>query len=264
VVPESVRGRIRGWVRATPAASAYTLASDEVSVLEQELELLSSEPWHSARGDRSTAGMTERVVEMPWVLSRYRGERRVLDVGTAWALPVYKSKLITLGIPDLNGVDFAARSVEGVRMAQADVRQLPYQDGSFELIICVSTLEHIGLDNAVYGTVGKRGEDGDVQALREFARVLAPAGRVLITVPFGRPDRLDFLKQYDQPQWDALLAKTDLRASEIAYYAYGDVRGWRQVRAPKLPKHGFQDKGAPAATGVLCAELVKGRGTAAL
>ncbi len=31
------------------------------------------------------AGSDERVIEIPWVLSRYRGEARVLDVGSARA-----------------------------------------------------------------------------------------------------------------------------------------------------------------------------------
>jgi SAM-dependent methyltransferase len=193
------------------------------------------------------------------VLSRYHGERRVLDVGTAWSLPVYQHNLVGLHVPELHGVDISVKPVPGVTMTRADVRHLPYADGTFDLIICISTLEHIGLDNTGYGTAGRQEEEGDVFTLREFSRVLAPDGRVLITVPFGRRQRLDWLQQYDQPAWDALIARTDLRINEIAHYGYSDTRGWRPAAAPHLPDGDFQGKGASAATGVLCAELTKNR-----
>ena len=255
VVPKAARDRLRALLRKTPAAGIYTLEEDEFAQIQREVDRLDGKPWHDPAKGRSTAGMDERVIEIPWTLSRYRGEKRVLDVGTAWSLPIYKRNLAARGIRELHGVDITVKAVDGVTMTRADVRNLPYATGSFDLIICISTLEHIGLDNAVYGTAGGQAEDGDVFALREFSRVLARGGRVLITVPFGRRQRLDWLRQYDQAAWDELIANTDLEVSEIAHYAYSDVRGWRRAFAPKLPAGDFQGKGASAATGVLCAEL---------
>jgi SAM-dependent methyltransferase len=257
VVPAPVRDRVRAWVRATPAAGIYTLAEDEFAQIQREVDGLNGRPWRETRKWHSTAGMDERVVEIPWVLSRYRGERRVLDVGTAWSLPVYQHNLVGLRIAELHGVDITVKPVSGVIMTRGDVRHLPYREESIDLIICISTLEHIGLDNAVYGTVGRQQEDGDVFTLREFSRVLAPGGRVLITVPFGRRQRLDWLQQYDQPAWDALISRTDLLIGELAHFGYSDVRGWRPAEAPHLPAGDFQGSGASAATGVLCAELKK-------
>jgi SAM-dependent methyltransferase len=49
-----------------------------------------------------------------------------------------------------------------------DARALPYADGSLDLILCSHVLEHV---------------PEDVQVAREFARVLAPGGQVLVQVP---------------------------------------------------------------------------------
>jgi SAM-dependent methyltransferase len=255
MVPERARAGIRWIIRRTPARRLYTEADDELQLIAVELKNLDSVPWQESINPSSTAGMTERVIEIPWVISRYGGERRVLDVGTAWALPVYSAALADLDIPELHGVDLVAGHVAGFQMTQADVRALPYEDGSFGLILCVSTLEHIGLDVSGYGGDAEHHTTDDVAAMRELARVLAPHGRLLVTVPFGRAQRLHWLKQYDQPSWDALIEQVDLEVIETAHYAYGDVRGWRRAYAPRLPERGFQEMGAPNATGVLCAAL---------
>jgi len=242
-------------MRRTPARRLYTEADDELALIGLELEKLDSNRWQQNINAASTAGMTERVVEIPWVISRYRGESRVLDVGTTWALPIYSTALAGLGIPDLHGVDLVSGKVAGFQMTQADVRALPYEDGQFGLILCISTLEHIGLDVSGYGGQAQQHASDDVAAMRELARVLAPDGRLLVTVPFGRAERHHWLKQYDQAAWDDLISKTGLEVTEAAHYTYGDVRGWRRAYAPRLPDKGFQEMGAPNATGVLCVEL---------
>ncbi|TML12604.1 MAG: hypothetical protein E6G39_11675, partial [Actinobacteria bacterium] len=50
---------------------------------------------------------TERVVEIPWMLSRWRGAERVLDVGHANAMDLWTSGLLDLGISSLHGADLA-------------------------------------------------------------------------------------------------------------------------------------------------------------
>jgi SAM-dependent methyltransferase len=56
------------------------------------------------------------------------------------------------------------------RMIAADARRMPFADGSFALILSPSTLDHFP-------------EPGDLSvSLRELARVLAPGGRLIITL----------------------------------------------------------------------------------
>jgi SAM-dependent methyltransferase len=261
LLSDETRARMRNYLSNTPARRLYTQATDELALIEAELSELGPGAWDLGAGAASTAGMTERVVEIPWVLSRIHAEPRVLDVGSTWALPVYLDGLRARGLSGLYGVDLVAKAVPGVQMAQGDVRALPYASGTFDLILCISTLEHIGLDVSGYGGQAQNEVAGDVLAMREMGRVLAPDGRLLITVPFGRREQLHWLRQYDQPAWDELLAQTNLETSEAAYYKYGDVRGWRRTYPPTYPDRGFQEMGAPNATGVLCTELKPKAGT---
>src|SRR5947199_9038611 len=77
----------------------------ELDIIEIELHELSGNPWRTFKTDASTAKMSERVVEIPWVLSRYRHERRALALGPPYALPLCLQHLRMLRIPELHGVD---------------------------------------------------------------------------------------------------------------------------------------------------------------
>jgi glycosyltransferase involved in cell wall biosynthesis/SAM-dependent methyltransferase len=152
---------------------------------------------------------TERVVEIPWMLSRYEGEPRVLDTGYAFASGVYLSALLDLGIPSLHGADLAVLSVPGMHRVRADIRGLPYREGTFDLVYCISTIEHVGFDNTRYG-LPFRPKDAAAAAnsLREMAKALNPHGRLLISVPFGRREERGWMFQYDADSWEELIRES--------------------------------------------------------
>jgi hypothetical protein len=87
-------------------------------------------PWRP-RLLHAPAAADERSLEIPWALARYDGERRLLDVGYAFAEPAYLAGLIALGATALTGVDLAEADVPGLEPAVADVRKLPFADSSF-------------------------------------------------------------------------------------------------------------------------------------
>jgi SAM-dependent methyltransferase len=58
------------------------------------------------------------------------------------------------------------RGLKSVKLGAAE--DLPYEDGSFELVTALDVIEHL---------------DDDLQGLREIRRVLRPGGRVLLFVP---------------------------------------------------------------------------------
>jgi SAM-dependent methyltransferase len=199
---------------------------------------------------------TERVVEMPWVLSRYRGERRVLDIGYAYALDVYLAGLLSLPAGEVHGIDMAESPISSIRRVQGDVRRTPYRDGSFDLVLCVSTLEHIGRDNTRYGIRESYRPGGDAETLREIARILAPDGRLLVTVPFGRRENHGWFVQYDMPAWRELLAGTGLRVEEEEIYRL-TRSGWSRVVDVRSTETISYEQGTPAAGAVLCASLTR-------
>ena len=140
------------------------------------------------RGLRGPPASDERVIEIPWVLSRYRGEERLLDVGSAHAPAKYLRALAAAAPGRPVALDLAPAELDGFDCVTGDLRELPFEDGAFDIALCVSTLEHVGADNALYGVEGERGAGGAEQALGELARVLGGGGRLLLTVPCGAPE----------------------------------------------------------------------------
>lgn len=211
-----------------------------------------------ARGERprlltAPTGTDERLIEIPWVLSRVPLDGPVLEVGYAFAEPSYLAALIAACRGRLTGVDLAVAEVPGLEAIEADVRSLPFADGSFRTILLVSTLEHVGADNAQYGHAGSTDEGARVDALRELRRVLAPAGRLLVTVPTGEPGDHGWFRQEDVAGWTKLFAKAGLFVEEQEVYELGEG-GW--CAAPAFDAEGvhYGERG-PAASAVLCAEL---------
>jgi len=255
-VPGGLRAPIAAFMSRTPFLRRFLANAKDLETLYAERPRFRGGPWHGLAPGRPSVGRTERVIEIPWVVSRYRGERRVLDVGTSFALPFYVDELRALRRAELHGVDLAPRAIPGVRMTRADVRDMPFADGSFDLIFCVSTIEHIGFVNDSYGIDAPKDPHGDRAALREMKRVLAPAGRILITVPFGAAEDHGWFQQYDAATWAALLETAGMRAHETECFAHGPD-GWRRASPEELRSTRYGDHGAPGAAGCLCAELVR-------
>jgi SAM-dependent methyltransferase len=208
-----------------------------------------------ARGTRpheltGPPGTDERVIEIPWVLARYQGEPRVLDLGSANADRAYLEGLVEAA-PTAVGVDLA-RAELPLPLERGDLRELPYTDGSFDVVFCVSTLEHVGADNTVYGV--EAGQGGIAEALAELRRVLQPDGYALVTVPCGASEDRGWFVQHDRDGWNRLFAAADLYVFDQELYTLGE-EGWR---AGDDDRAGYGERG-PAASAVLCSELHPGR-----
>lgn len=65
----------------------------------------------------------------------------------------------------------------------ADLQRLPFDDGSIKSLSCMHVIEHIGLGR--YGDA--LDPDGDLKAISELKRVLAPGANFLFVAPIGRP-----------------------------------------------------------------------------
>jgi SAM-dependent methyltransferase len=185
----------------------------------------------------------ERPIEIAWTLGRYRGEPRVLDVGYAFAEPIWLSALIAAHPRELTGVDLVEREVPGMESVIADVRSLPFGNRSFDVVFCISTLEHVGADNTRYGSDVERDPAGPLEGLRELRRVVTRGGRILLTVPCGESTEEWYLRR-SADEWRELFRQTDLYVyDEEEYMRTAD--GWRS--------------GTRGEERILCAELHPGR-----
>jgi SAM-dependent methyltransferase len=244
------------------ARLVYELASSEEFVRVRELDdavalgLGSRARAEPIRWLQAPPGTDERVVEIPWVLSRLRLAARVLEVGYAFAEPAYLAGLLRTGV-ELVGVDLASREIDGMETVDADVRELPFPDRSFDQALLVSTLEHVGADNTVYGL--DAGSDGDsrLRALRELRRVLRRDASLLVTVPLGEPGDYGWFRQEDERGWTRLYARAGFFVEEVEAYEL-TPEGWRVTRDFQAEGVRYGDRG-PAASAVLCADLRPGR-----
>jgi SAM-dependent methyltransferase len=213
-------------------------------------------------------GTTERFIEIPWCLHR-RGEARiVLDVGYAHAETEYLQSLAGVNIPELYGLDIApvkhltVTGPDGVtrpllQPVQADVRKTPFPDNFFDLIFCISTIEHIGMDNTGYrpGIEDANSTCGDFEAIRELCRITKPSGRLLLSVPFGKYQNHGWFQQYDLDRLMRLALSADYHLSEVNFFRYQN--GWHECYAHDLRHTEYGSNGAPAAAGLACLELTK-------
>lgn len=200
---------------------------------------------------------SERCIEIPWVLSRFREEPRVLDIGYANAKPRYLQARDALMIPFLVGLDLVAAPQSRISGVAGDALALPFRPCTFDLIVAISVIEHIGRDNSIYGVCEQPAQEfGDLEAARGLASLLRPGGRLLITVPFGRLEDHGSFVQYDLRRIQALVEFSGCELTLAEYYAYG-ANGWTGPADPVALSQ-VEYRTCLAAGAVACLELTRG------
>jgi SAM-dependent methyltransferase len=179
-------------------------------------------------------GIDERIVEYPWLIANLPPEPlRLLDAGSALNFetllihPKLANKKIT--IVNLNP-ESSCFSHLGVSYLFEDLRHLPIVDNTFDVITCISTLEHIGMDNTKIYTTDEKYKEQKTEdyliAARELRRVLKPEGSLFLTVPFGIKGNFGFFQQFDKAMLAKLIAVFDKKKSRSTFYKY-TKSGWQ-------------------------------------
>jgi ubiquinone/menaquinone biosynthesis C-methylase UbiE len=105
-----------------------------------------------------------------WIGARATGRVLEVAVGTGRSLPFYATNAVVTGVDLSPAMLDIARSRaadlgKAVDLRTGDAEQLPFEDGSFDTVVCALGLCAI---------------PDDVAAIREMRRVLVPGGRLLL------------------------------------------------------------------------------------
>lgn len=97
---------------------------------------------------------------------------------------LYFSTILSAFIP-VKFYDYrpAQLNLDNLSSHKADLNKLPFDTDSVQSLSCMHTIEHVGLGR--YGDVIDY--DGDLKAIQELKRVVAPGGHLLFVTPVGQP-----------------------------------------------------------------------------
>lgn len=178
--------------------------------------------------------LDKRIIEYPYVLSRLPKEScRVLDAGSTFNFDYIITNPIVSN-KDLNILTLSPESQcfwkKKVSYIYSDLRDNPFKDDYFDIVVCISTLEHIGMDNAMYtgnNQFHEYKQNSFVDAVKEFNRILKPEGNLYITVPYGKHKNYGVFQLFDADLVQLVIETFKFKGAldEINYYQYLE-NGW--------------------------------------
>lgn len=161
-----------------------------------------------------------------WDSAGFQRDTDVLDIGSPKLLSLYLAERVGARViaTDIDSYfinnhlflrDRRHIPSDRLEVGVEDGRRLSYPDQSFDIVYAISVVEHIP-------------GDGDQDCLREMARVLRPGGRALITVPFAKQARDEYLNDF---YWKSASVKT---ADERVFYQrrYDEHTIWHRLVEP--------------------------------
>ena len=126
------------------------------------------------------AGVTsERLVEYEFVARNLMSSQKqatILDIGSGSSILAEAMSKFGKGKWAVFRIDIA-KSNCGIRM---DARMTGFRNAVFDQVICISTIEHIGIVTDYTGYYDDN--DGDIKTIKEIVRILKKGGNAIISV----------------------------------------------------------------------------------
>jgi Methyltransferase domain len=215
----------------------------------------------------------ERVIEYPWlILELPKHSGNLLDAGSSLNhnFLLYRDKLkskkifISTLAPEINCFWY-----QGVSYTYEDLRDTCYRDNFFDWVACISTIEHIGLDNTMLYTSDESKKENNsssyLSAIKEYYRVLKPDGTLFLTFPFGKHENHGWFQVFDDKMVDLVINTFSPKLVTEFYFQY-KKNGW-QVSSREQSKNAtcfdihkqktYDSDFAAFSRAVVCLRLVK-------
>ncbi len=174
------------------------------------------------QGNISLSAITERSVEIPFVISAVTSDKAsgatVLDVGCSESL--VPLEFASLGYA-VTGIDLREYPLHHPNLTTFATPLEDWEtDETFDVVVCLSSIEHFGL-----GTYGEEAVEDrlDHQAMRMLLDRIEPDGLLVMTIPFGETEITPVQRMYDRDDLDALLEGWIIDTIEVAIPA---EHGW--------------------------------------
>ena len=205
---------------------------------------------HAQLPEKYAEFLDERTVEYPWFLTRVNsGSGKLLDAGSALN---YDFMLDQLQLSSKNIILFTLSQEpnqfirENITYQYGDLRALSFPDNFFDEVACISTLEHVGMDNTLYARDLKYKEHHEKDfmiAINELRRVVKPGGKVYITVPFGKYTDFGWYQQFDSALLEKLISTFAPAKHTETFFCY-ESGGWNFCdKAKAAQSEGFDMQG---------------------
>lgn len=221
-------------------------------------------------------GLDERIAEYSWVLSCLPEKNiRLLDAGSTLNFsPIIehpklagKDLFIATFFPEKN--NFTSKRISYL---YCDLRDIPLRDNTFEFIVSQSTLEHIGMDNSIYGYTEGKVEKAKVYeylpAVQEYLRILKNKGELLLTFPYGLHENHGFFQQFDEEMLNRIIELLNqFGKTELTFFKYHKT-GWQLSHLKECADsfsynphsgRGKADDGAAHSRAICCIRFVKSK-----
>jgi len=184
---------------------------------------------------------SERLVEYEFVarnLVSSKKQAAILDIGSGNSLLAKAIGELGKGKWQVFRIDIAESNCD----ARMDARMTGFRKEVFSQVICISTIEHIGIGI----NSGDDDEHGDLKTVKEILRILKKGGSAIISVPYGKIKKLNY-RVYDRHALSRLVAVDNEEFSVAAkkeFYCY-DAGKWKRCSQSTADRNIADDVHAP-------------------
>lgn len=188
--------------------------------------------------DLDALGVDERIVEYKWIINELSEKKgNLLDAGSTLNFKPIIEKLKNFNIiiqtlyPETN--NFLNYSVNYV---YSDLKKNIFRENYFDFITCISTLEHVGFDNAHYNYYNNNFVNSStnnskdyLKVIQNFKFILKKGGDLYLTLPFGKKQLFNHLQQFDSEEIKILVDTFSPESVSKTFYIYKNF-GWLECK----------------------------------